>query len=860
MSTLKELHGLAEQGDAEAQYQLGVYYTQEVQLADAVKYFDRAAKQGNFLAKLHLAQLHTKSKEQFKDAEPYIALELYEGLVKENPDDLQVKFELGVMYCTAGTGFMGYEDGYILRNGRRMERMVKEGRKLIEDVLNSVNPDNLPYSGISTLATLYGDGWLRDKREPTINDMMQGIKYKNRAVELATGLVDTNILYKDLIELGKKYIDALKRRMKAGLNVWRCGQRIIVAAGGSGISYGDETFFDDVGFDDNAILEKLKKCGFDDIANELIQEWRDEKEKESSKIEQSEDNDDVIRFLIKTTMTQLNLPDTPDTYYDLGNRFLTTGLDKPESGPDAAKVAMYCFRKAADKGHPGGQAGIASGYLSGFGLEKNWKEAEYWARKSADKGDINGFYSLGIVLAAKNDFENAEYWLTKAINGGHEEAKTTLQQMLAMKKATKIIKGNMIENSNADAIQNKFCANCGALMDDESIFCGNCGSAVEPEEQTASFAPHAVSAKPYSPELLEPSTIESEKQKPPRNAIVIAAVVIAIVIVGILAWKIQNDRKFEAAEKVRIAKQAEDDAAKARIAKQVEDAQQVRIAAEQALAAAEQARIEKQVEDAQQARIASERALAAEQARIVKQAEEAQKARAAAEKAEQARAAAEKAEQMAEQLRKIQEKRNVTSSASKTPAPPGSGKLPPAANPQSASKVVLVNLTSGTPINVITSSTISTENSKTGEGFEAVLSEDIAYDGRVVARRGSIVKGVISESDPGGRVRGVATISLRLTVVTLADGRQVSVTTNNHTLEASSSVGKDVTKTGIGAGIGAAIGAIAGGGRGAAIGAAIGGAGGTATALATRGDPAVIAKETEITFNLTLPLSFVLKY
>ena len=37
------------------------------------------------------------------------------------------------------------------------------------------------------------------------------------------------------------------------------------------------------------------------------------------------------------------------------------------------------------------------------------------------------------------------------------------------------------------------------------------------------------------------------------------------------------------------------------------------------------------------------------------------------------------------------------------------------------------------------------------------------------------------------------------------------------------------------------------------IGAAIGGAGGTATALATKGDPAVVAPETSITFSLIGP-------
>jgi hypothetical protein len=62
-------------------------------------------------------------------------------------------------------------------------------------------------------------------------------------------------------------------------------------------------------------------------------------------------------------------------------------------------------------------------------------------------------------------------------------------------------------------------------------------------------------------------------------------------------------------------------------------------------------------------------------------------------------------------------------------------------------------------------------------------------------------------------------------------------------------------KIGIGAGIGAAIGAIAGGGKGAAIGAGAGGGAGTGLVLATRGDPAVIPGESQLTFRLQGPIT-----
>jgi hypothetical protein len=165
-----------------------------------------------------------------------------------------------------------------------------------------------------------------------------------------------------------------------------------------------------------------------------------------------------------------------------------------------------------------------------------------------------------------------------------------------------------------------------------------------------------------------------------------------------------------------------------------------------------------------------------------------------------------------------------------------------------------VTLPAGTPIHILTISTLSTKTNQASDEFEASLDQAIVDGKWTLAKRGATVKGIITASDPGGRVKGLASLTLKLTSLTLADGREVSIDTNAHTVEAKSSKKKDATKIGIGAGIGAAIGAIAGGGKGAAIGAGVGGAAGTGTVLATRGDAAVISSETPITFELTAPL------
>ena len=159
------------------------------------------------------------------------------------------------------------------------------------------------------------------------------------------------------------------------------------------------------------------------------------------------------------------------------------------------------------------------------------------------------------------------------------------------------------------------------------------------------------------------------------------------------------------------------------------------------------------------------------------------------------------------------------------------------------------------PIAVYTTTTLSTKTNQSGEKFSATLAEPIVDDDWVIAKKGARVEGVIVDSDPGGRVKDVATITVSLKSLTLADGRTVQLATSHFMREAKSTKGKDAKKIGIGAGVGAAVGAIAGGGKGAAIGAGVGGAAGTGAVLATKGDPAVIPAETRVSVTLKSPVT-----
>ena len=195
--------------------------------------------------------------------------------------------------------------------------------------------------------------------------------------------------------------------------------------------------------------------------------------------------------------------------------------------------------------------------------------------------------------------------------------------------------------------------------------------------------------------------------------------------------------------------------------------------------------------------------------------------------------------------------------AAQPSASPRASSPPPASQPAArpAAPPRTITLDAGTALKVRTTTTLSTKSHKVGDTFAASLEEPLTQGNLVIAPKGSTVTGKIVESDPGGRVSGVASMAVALDAIETAQGSTVSLSTNPIRIEAQSTAKKDAAKVGIATGIGAAIGAIAGGGKGAGIGAATGAGAGTGVVLATRGDAAEIASETVLNFQLSAPVT-----
>jgi hypothetical protein len=170
-----------------------------------------------------------------------------------------------------------------------------------------------------------------------------------------------------------------------------------------------------------------------------------------------------------------------------------------------------------------------------------------------------------------------------------------------------------------------------------------------------------------------------------------------------------------------------------------------------------------------------------------------------------------------------------------------------------------VTLAAGTPLNVRLGETLSTQRNRPGDTFIATLDQPLIVDGFVIAERGARCEGRVVESDPGGRVRGVAHLELELTSVHTSDGQRVRIHTTGFGKDADTNRRSDAAKVGGGAALGAIIGAIAGGGKGAAIGAGVGGAAGAGDVAMTRGKAAEVRVESRLSFRVQDPVTITEK-
>lgn len=96
----------------------------------------------------------------------------------------------------------------------------------------------------------------------------------------------------------------------------------------------------------------------------------------------------------------------------------------------SAEVTATRYRKAADRGEPWAQRGLAQLYAGGRGVPYDEAEAVKWYRKAAEKDDGEAIFKVGYALAkgrgVAQDYAEAATWYRRAADRGHGMAHNNL--------------------------------------------------------------------------------------------------------------------------------------------------------------------------------------------------------------------------------------------------------------------------------------------------------------------------------------------------------------------------------------------------------------------------------------------------
>ncbi|MGE0393033.1 MAG: hypothetical protein AB7I25_10970 [Vicinamibacterales bacterium] len=165
-----------------------------------------------------------------------------------------------------------------------------------------------------------------------------------------------------------------------------------------------------------------------------------------------------------------------------------------------------------------------------------------------------------------------------------------------------------------------------------------------------------------------------------------------------------------------------------------------------------------------------------------------------------------------------------------------------------------ITIPSGTMLQLSLTTAVASDTSHLEDSVSAEITSPVIIDGRTVVPAGADVDGVVTGVDDSGRVKGRAYIAFDFRSLE-ANGSRYALSVEPVSRLAPATKGEDATKVGIGAGAGAIIGGILGGKKGAAQGAAVGGGAGAGVVLATKGREIRLANGTDVSTQLTAPLT-----
>ena len=170
----------------------------------------------------------------------------------------------------------------------------------------------------------------------------------------------------------------------------------------------------------------------------------------------------------------------------------------------------------------------------------------------------------------------------------------------------------------------------------------------------------------------------------------------------------------------------------------------------------------------------------------------------------------------------------------------------------------LVTIPEQTAIHVTLDQALASDQSRSGDHFEATVSEPIVIDAHTIIPQGARVEGLVVDAHRSGRLMGRARLQLALESIEV-DGKSYQLRTATSKRIGGTHKKRNWAWIAGGGGGGALIGAIAAGGKGALIGGPVGAGAGTAVAFMTGKKDIHLGAEYPLTFHLVQPVTIDVK-
>ena len=447
---LTKLKRAAENGDAEAQNDLGVRYHNGQGVAkdytEAMKWYRKAAEQGNIVAQYNLAVMYYNGQgvaKDYSEAVKWYRKAAEQGLAQAQ-NDLGVRYyngqgvakdyaeamkwyrkaaeqgyamaqnNLGVMYENGRGVPQDYSEA--LKWYRKAAAQGNENAKKAVNRLSSKKPEKKEDVEVTKLKRAAENGNAKAQYDLGVRyyngggvsqNYAEAIKWYRKAAEQGYAMAQNKlgIMYEKGRGVPQDYLEAVKWYRKAAEQGDMNAQYNL----GYMYEYGKGVTPDKA--EAKKWYQNVAKQGSEDAKKALrrLSRWKPGKgEDKLTQLKRDAENGDA------------------EAQYQLGFNYFHGYDGVKEDHEEAVKW----YRKAAEQGHVDAQILLASCYSKGEGVSLNHAEAAKWWRKAAEQGDadaqlvIGGMYEIG--EGVPKDEAEAIKWYRKSAAQGNENAKAAL--------------------------------------------------------------------------------------------------------------------------------------------------------------------------------------------------------------------------------------------------------------------------------------------------------------------------------------------------------------------------------------------------------------------------------------------------